>query len=227
MLTLFVFPFLSRDIEYEKSDSETSVYDSDFSDQEPDQDDEADAEEEEEDTDKRRKKKLLPPGSRKPKPSQRKSSKSAGAGTSEGSGRQRKGHAHLLLLGETRKSSRASVVEASLRHEAHKRMQEVEQQIRKFKRESSESAGKAKNARVSMYDLLKESCQVTEEINAVSLKHLLEREEEVSQAPMHTNNTPHAYVPLELNGGVSECLTPKLACFFLSFLPSFGSFCDA
>jgi vacuolar protein sorting-associated protein 72 len=59
-------------------------------------------------------------------------------------------------------------------------MQQVEQQIRKFKRES-ESAGKAKTANVTMYDLLKESCHVTEQVNAASLKHLLEREEEAKR----------------------------------------------
>ena len=181
-----------RDLAYEKSDSETSVYDSDFDEREASSSEENSDEEDEEAAERRRrKKKLMPPGRIKVKKPSKASTAAVGSGSGSGSaaaGRRRRekqngGHVvgyGVLPPGETRKSSRSSVVEASLRHEQHKKMQEVEQRIRKIKRES-DSVGRPKVMDMSMRDLMRESCLVTEQQNAFSLAHLLEREEEAKR----------------------------------------------
>ena len=158
------------DLEYEQSDSETSVYDSDFSEQEVDDEGEV-SDEEEVDPDKKKKKKLLPPG--RTRIPQKKKKVVRGEG-------QQAATKQVLIPGLIRKSSRASVVEASIRHEEHKRMQKVEQEIRKYKRES-DSFKKAKAAEVTMHDLIRDCCLVVEKQNELSLNHLLEREEEAKR----------------------------------------------
>ncbi|QDZ22972.1 YL1 domain-containing protein [Chloropicon primus] len=166
----------TRDQEYEKSDSETSVYDSDFDDKEDhgDEDGDEDSDDEERRERLRKKKKLLPPGRAKPKPKAQ-----AGPGSARPSSRRRSTQG-VEVVEIVRKSSRASVMEATARHEEHKRMQQVEQRIRKFKRES-ESFSRPKTMAVGMEDLLKESCLLTEVHNSQSLNYLLEREEEAKR----------------------------------------------
>ncbi len=174
-----------RDEVYEQSDSETSVYDSDFSEQEPDDDDgDAESEEDEDAAERRRrKKKLLPPGRAKPKPKPK--PRPADGAAAAGARPRRAASASVSLSGSDgfliqRKSSRSSVMQATARHEEHRRMQEVEQRIRKFKRES-DSFSRPKAMDISMEDLIKESCLATELHNAYGLSQLLEREEEAKR----------------------------------------------
>lgn len=181
----------ARDLEYEKSESSVSVYDSDFDDREDhgDEDGTESSDDEERRERLRKKKKLLPPGRARPTSARRpKATKAAatttdsGATTSRDTGRRQSGlrrdlagHAEVV-----RKSSRSSAIEASLRHEELKRMHEVEHRLRKFKRES-DSYTKQKATDVSMETLLTESCLITEVENAQSLNYLLEREEEAKR----------------------------------------------
>lgn len=182
-----------RDGEYEKSDSETSFYDSDFDDAEDHGDgdgDEDDSDDEERRERLRRKKKLLPPGRPKPRSAPRprpvtkveEKNAPAPAGYMSVDGQRRFSALRRDMAGAeiVRKSSRSSVVEASARHEEQRRMQEVEQRIRKIKRDS-ESYTRPKAMAISAEDLIRESCLYTEVYNAQSLNYLLEREEEAKR----------------------------------------------
>ena len=155
--------FGSTDEEQEREDfggdGASDSFDSDFDDSES----ESDGAPADEPREERRRKKAKPPGPPKPKKKRKK-----GPGRPPGP---TKPHPPA-----SRKSSRASMVDAAARLEATMAVQERERQARE--RKAAARAAKAgARPRLTQYDLLAEAAR-TELDNALSLQRLLAREEE-------------------------------------------------